>query len=714
LDGKRILIVGDTPGDAELAERELRRAGIVFTAKHVDSRDSFVAALKDFDPDIVLSDCTLRDFDGLSAVKIVRQRRADLPVIVVTKALGDEAAVELIKAGAKDYVLKGQLSRLAFAVQRALSEAEEARRRREADQALKQSEEKFRKLVETAGDWIWETDGNGVYTYASPRVKELLGFEPDELVGKSRFDLMPAAEARRFAAVLADIRERRKAFSLLEITNIRKDGREIMLQTSAVPIFDGETFKGYRGIDRDITQQKMAEREIAVLAHTDTLTGLANRASFLAHLKQDFARAHRSRTPFAVLYLDLDHFKDVNDTLGHPVGDTVLRAVADRLRKTVRETDLVARFGGDEFAILQSDVLDASDAGTLASKICASMADAFLVDGNEMHLTASIGISLYHGELDSPDAMLGQADLALYRAKDEGRNRYCFHSQGLDDEVHERVTLAEDLLVALERNQLELYYQPQVAQPDGRIVGLEALIRWHHPRRGLLFPASFIAVAERRGIMNALGRWVLNSACHQIAAWRDADVAVPVVAINLSATQFRVSSEFETDIASALKRWDILPESIELEIAESILMETTKLHGIEIERVRLLGVRFVVDDFGTGYSSLGNLLAYRFTRLKIAPRFVGGANADSVNAAIVRAAIGLARELGIDVIAEGVETKEQLAFLVAAGCMVAQGYYFCPPVRAFRAGELLRQMRIIPAVAGSSAAGHDVATVAGS
>ncbi len=431
-------------------------------------------------------------------------------------------------------------------------------------------------------------------------------------------------------------------------------------------------------------------RRVEVLALTDPLTTLANRRAFLERLTMAFATSRRSASLFAVLFLDLDDFKDVNDTLGHAIGDTLLRQVAQRLKNTVRPTDLVARFGGDEFAILQADASDPLAAATLAARVGTRLAAPFEIEGHEVRITASIGISPYSADLAGPAAMMMQADLALYRAKGDGRNCFRFHTGELDQEVHLRVTLAEELRLAIGGTELELYYQPLVEINSGRIVGLEALVRWNHPTRGLIMPSIFIPIAERTGAMVPLGHWVFEEGCRQLKWWRDQGIAPELLAVNVSGVQFKRASDLELEIAASLARWDIEPGNIEVELTETVLMEITQKHGDTLERLRQLGVRIAIDDFGTDYSSLKYLTIYPVNRLKLAQELVFQVTTDSRNATVVRAAIRLAQELGIEVIAEGVETEAQADFLLSAGCAYAQGYYFSCPVNAERATELLR------------------------
>jgi diguanylate cyclase len=447
---------------------------------------------------------------------------------------------------------------------------------------------------------------------------------------------------------------------------------------------------------RHALRMTRVNRKFSDLAQTDTLTALPNRRAFMRSIHAAFAAANRGAKPFALLYFDLDHFKDVNDTLGHAVGDALLRQVAARVRGAIRKNDVVARFGGDEFAILQSDVEEFDAAGALAAKIGRVIAEPYNIDCNIVHISASVGISRYAADVTGPEAMMIQADLALYRAKEDGRNCYRFHSATLDSQVQERVLIADDLRGAHIRNELELYYQPQVELRSGRIIGLEALLRWNHPKRGQIPPSLFIPIAERSGQIQLLGRWVFDAACRQLRAWQDDGIAPALVGVNFSALHFKASTELDSEVAASLRKCGIAPSSIEIELTETVLMEITQQHNERFERLRQLGVRIAIDDFGTGYSSLSYLANYPINRVKVAQELVAGVDSDARSAAVVRAAIGLAQELGIEIIAEGVETEGQEKFLLSAGCAYGQGYRFGWPVPAAEATAMLRHGSVNP------------------
>ncbi|MBV9826103.1 MAG: EAL domain-containing protein [Alphaproteobacteria bacterium] len=436
------------------------------------------------------------------------------------------------------------------------------------------------------------------------------------------------------------------------------------------------------------TKLSAAHRRIASLAETDLLTGLSNRQVLLAQLALRCEAPSRGRS-FALLLIDLDHFRHVNDTLGHPVGDAFLRAVGESLVKAVRDTDIVARLGGDEFGIILTGISQAGDAAALAERIAAKLASLDAIEGHDWHVTASIGIAIAEPGRISPEALVMHAELALYRAKENGRNQHHFHTSELDRAVHDRVIIDEDLRGAIKRRELVVYYQPQVSLDSGRIIGVEALVRWTHPVRGPISPTVFIPIAEESGSIIELGAWVFDEACRQMRVWDDQGIAPPTIAINVSAVQFR-SPTLEHDFVASAVRWQVPPRQIEIELTESVLMETTGQHGDVLARFKARGFRVAIDDFGTGYSPLAYLTAFPVDHLKVAQELVLPILSDSRNVAVVHAAVQMGHDLGITVIAEGVETDAAAKFLFDMGCDEAQGYRYGKPCPAAEMTTLLR------------------------
>ena len=451
------------------------------------------------------------------------------------------------------------------------------------------------------------------------------------------------------------------------------------------------------GILVDLTEHKEAEATIALLARTDALTGLANRRTFMERLDQAFAATRRGGNPFAVLSLDLDRFKEVNDTLGHPGGDLLLRAVSERLRNAVRETDTVARFGGDEFMILQTDVTEAAAAGALGEKIRSIIAQPFVLGSNSVQVTASIGIVTFSGDIGSAEAVIDQADVALYRAKEEGRDRYRFHSDEMTTEVRERIAMTEDLRKALVGHELELDYQPLVELASGRVFGMEALVRWNRPLHGRLEPDTFLPIAERTGMIVQLGHWVLRQACRQMKAWHVAGIALPTMTINLSLAQLKTGDALVEDVTATLAEFGVAPSRVEFDVMEAMLAGITAAQSSVLERLHELGVKIALDDFGSELSSLNYLRKYHVDHLKICRPFVQTATTDVRSASTIRAIVRLADDLKIGVIAEGVETPEQRKLLMSLSAQTsAQGFLFSRPLTAEGATEVLQRKIIGP------------------
>ena len=505
--------------------------------------------------------------------------------------------------------------------------------------------------------------------------------------------LVEPADQVKVIAAMARVLEKDAQGASFEFRLRTGEGYHRWVENRYIPVRDKDgRLVEVEGIIIDITERKAAEEKIAQLARTDGLTGLANRATFTERLHQAFAAAQRGATPFAIFYIDLDHFKPVNDTLGHPAGDILLQQVAQRLRACTRESDLVARLGGDEFAVLQGEMGEPANAGMLAAKILKDVALPYVLNGNEVRISASLGICPYMGDSAGPDAMVVQADLALYRSKDEGRNQYRFHSNDLEQAVQERVILGDELKNAIDQGELELYYQPQIELSSGKIVGVEALVRWHHPTRGLLSAGAFIAIAEKTGTIIALGRWVLNQACQQMKLWRDQHMAPQVMAINLSLGQLKGGNELVRGVTEALAKWHLAPSDLEFDVTEATLAQMTWTHSEVLPQLRELGVKIAIDDFGSEYSSFDYLQTYRVNHLKIAQSMLNKASEDPACAATIRAIINLAREAQIGVIVEGLETEAQHTFLSSTGSATqAQGHYFSEAVDVEHVSKLLQR-----------------------
>jgi diguanylate cyclase (GGDEF)-like protein/PAS domain S-box-containing protein len=551
--------------------------------------------------------------------------------------------------------------------------------RKRAEAALRESEGQFRQLAGNIPQVFWITDTTLQRTlYVSPAAADMLGLPLERVLGDRRVLIRAVHEEDR--ARVRDARRTMAAGGYNETYRIvRPDGAIRWIHDRAFPVQD-EAGRVHRiaGIAEDITDRKLAEERLMHLAHYDVLTSLPNRVLFYDRLRQALAQAKRSQWVTGVMFMDVDRFKNINDTLGHAVGDRLLQQVSERLKSAVRSGDTVGRLGGDEFAIVLSNLGNAQNAQIVAQKILAAFSEPFRLEGAEIFVTTSIGITLYPDDSTEQDTLIKNADAAMYRAKEAGRNGYQFYTREMSERSSALLNLEGGLRRALERDEFLLYYQPKAGVETGEITGVEALLRWRHPERGLVMPDEFIPVLEETGLIVPVGEWVLNAACRQINEWARAGLGPMPVAINLSARQF-LARELGPAIRRILDAHGVDPALIELEITESSLMVNPEEAARTLEYLKSLGVRISIDDFGTGYSSLGYLKRFPLDSLKVDRSFVRDVTTDPDDATITRAVITMAHSLGLKVIAEGVETEAQLAFLVENGCDQIQGYYLARP-----------------------------------
>lgn len=568
------------------------------------------------------------------------------------------------------------------------------RDRRKSD-GLQEGEARFRALVQNSFDIITIHDESGLTAYESPAASRVLGYPPGTLIGKTPFETVhPKDVARVREAFAALVRGEISAVPIV-LRFRHADGSWIHLEALGNNLLENPGIRGIVLTSRDITDRKRAEERVQYLANYDVLTSLPNR--FLMHdrLTQVVAQAHRNRLSAALLHIDIDRFKVVNETLGHYVGDALLKQAADRIRKVIREGDTVARVGGDEFTVVFPNVTSLQALSKIAQEMLAELAQPFPGDGQDLFLSASIGISLFPDDACSVDELIRNADAAMHSAKNLGRNNYQFFTSDLNQEVQERMQIESGLRNAIGRNELSLLYQPKIDLATRQVIGAEALLRWTHPKLGVISPARFVPVAEEAGLVGQIGEWVLREACRQIRVWQDAGHHLQV-AVNVSARQFQQYDLAEL-VREVMRDTGVRAEHLELELTESAVMHNAEASIVTLEQLAAQGVQIAVDDFGTGYSSLSYLKRLPLDVLKIDQSFVRDISSDPNDAAIVRAIITLARSLGIKVIAEGVENEAQLAFLNAYGCQYAQGYLFGQPLspRQFEelvAGQSLRKV----------------------
>jgi diguanylate cyclase (GGDEF)-like protein/PAS domain S-box-containing protein len=550
----------------------------------------------------------------------------------------------------------------------------------EIEKHLRMEEARFRDLSELSSDWFWEMDADLRFTEMSGGLFRTK-LNPNRTLGKFRWELpIVGVSPEQWAEHRATL-QARQPFRDFVYQMETEPGDLHWFSIAGKPVFEEGVFKGYRGTGADITDRRRAEQKIEFLAYHDPLTGLPNRVLLQDRLQQAIAHAERSRTSVALVFMDLDNFKKVNDSLGHAAGDALLGEVARRLRACVRESDTISRQGGDEFVLILGELHGGEGSLPVLTKVMEALQEPYLHEGNELSTSASIGISLYPEDGSDFEALSKKADMAMYRAKEAGRNTYRFFDEAMDQEALEHLLMRSGLRRALERGEFILYYQPQLEIASGRVIGVESLLRWRHPEFGLVAPGRFIPVAEESGLIVPIGAWVIQEACRQGAAWRQSGLADLTVAVNLSAAQFRREGIEET-VTRALNDSGLPAQWLELELTESILIQDAEQVLASVRRLKQLGVKLSIDDFGTGYSSLSYLKRFDIDKLKIDQSFIRDLASDPDDAAIVRAVIQMSHSLGLRTIAEGVETPEMVQQLQAFGCDEAQGYHYARPMPA--------------------------------
>ncbi|TFW05727.1 EAL domain-containing protein [Oxalobacteraceae bacterium OM1] len=546
---------------------------------------------------------------------------------------------------------------------------------RRAREELRHSEERFRSLTNLSSDWYWETDASERFTFLSDGLYRLFGATPEEVLGCTRMERAADHSQPGLLEYQARV-ERREPFRDL-VYSVFVPGKGLVRHSviSGEPVFENGVFKGYRGVGRDITHDIELSKELERLAKQDSLTGLPNRASLHEQLERMLET--RNGAPVAVLFIDLDRFKEVNDSLGHVPGDMLLCEVANRLKGTLEPDELIARLGGDEFVVCAICPGGKNQAAEIARCLLDSLQKPVHVGGRDVMVRASIGISLAPGDGDTRHLLFQNADTAMYNAKDSGRNCYRFFEAGMTTKARVRLLLESGMHAALERGEFSLHYQPRFDLRRTAVVGMEALIRWHHPELGLVPPLEFIPFAEERGYIEAIGKWVLEEACRQTRRLSDFFGAPLQVSVNLSARQLR-SARLVDDVAAALQASGLAGAQLELELTETALVEDTASSTKAFEALKALGVALAVDDFGTGYSGMGYLGQFPFDTLKLDRSFL--ARNDDASRRVIKAFIDMAHALDLAVVAEGVEEQRTVDFLREIGCDEVQGYFFARPL----------------------------------
>jgi diguanylate cyclase (GGDEF)-like protein/PAS domain S-box-containing protein len=568
--------------------------------------------------------------------------------------------------------------------------------RKRTEMALQESEQRFRQLVSMSSDWYWEQDEQLRFTAVTGGFGEKAGVSFSRLIGKTRWETVPGMADTDWGQAHIATTLAHQRFTDLEYEALDDDGGTRWFCINGEPVFDEQgIFRGYRGTGTDITARKQSEQRITHVAQHDVLTGLPNRSLLQDRLGQAVAYSMRCAHPVWVMLIDLDRFKFVNDSMGHKAGDVLLVTVAARLRSALRDTDTVARLSGDEFVVILTEHEDQKLSVDVVQRLMDSVAQPVMLGSKEFFVTCSIGVAVFPTDGAPAESLIEHADIAMYRAKKLGRNNFQFYTPAMNEEAMERVRIESALRNALERDEFVLHYQPQVDLASGEIVGMEALIRWQHPEMGMVAPSRFIGVAEETGLIVQIGAWVMRAACQQNQAWQQAGLGKLCVAVNLSARQFGAANLI-AEIRAVLAETGLPPGCLEIELTESLFMSDVTLAVELLHAMKALGINLSIDDFGTGYSSLSYLSRFPIDVLKIDRSFVAEITRDSNDAAIVASIIALAHNLKLAVIAEGVETEEQLDYLRRHGCDEMQGYYFSRPLPAAEFEALLRQQRRLP------------------
>jgi diguanylate cyclase (GGDEF)-like protein/PAS domain S-box-containing protein len=653
-------------------------------------RNCAVALERLADVAAILLDLSLPDSQGIETFDRLYRAAPKIPILVLVDSQDENIAKLAVQGGAQDYLFKARLD--AYLLPKAVSNMIE---RAVNSEALFDEKERAQVTLNSIGDAVVSTDVCGRVTYLNVVAERITGWSREEALGHLLEDVVrivdgTTRETAQNPMALA-IRENKTVLLTPNCVLIRRDGVEAAIEDSAAPIHDRRgAVSGAVMVFHDVSAARAMTLKLSYLAQHDSLTDLPNRVLLNDRLAEAIALSSRHRRKLAVLFLDLDRFKHINDSLGHVVGDQLLQSVARRLSSCVRGSDTVSRQGGDEFVILLWEVRHALDAAVTADNILKALQKPHLIDDHELHITGSVGIVTYPDDGADAESLLKNADFAMYHAKEKGRGNYQFFKPEMNVSALERRSLENDLHHAIERHEMFLHYQPKINLRTGEIVGVEALLRWRHPGRGIVLPGQFVPIAEECGLIVPIGQWVLREACLQARAWQVAGLPATCIAVNISSVELRVP-DFAGGVRAILTETGLEPQYLELELTETFLMQDSSSTADVLKELKDIGVFLALDDFGTGYSSLSYLKRFPIDVLKIDRSFMRDLSTDSDDAGIVTAVIGMGKNLRMRVVAEGVETAEQLEFLQDHNCPQGQGLYFCRPVPALEFGQFLER-----------------------
>src|ERR1700738_2801780 len=687
-----LLILSENASRAAFVENLLaKQTDVPFVIEWIRSCAAALDRLNDRTKDdikAVLIDLLLPDRQELETFEQIFQASPHIPILVLSSPEQEDVAKQAVQRGAQDYILDNRLD--SYSLSKALHNMLE---RTANAEALFMEKERAQVTLNSIGDGVISTDVAGNVTYLNQVAEAMTGWPSAEALGRSFgevFRIIDSTDPEHTVNPMATAMRQNKTVGLSgSCILIRRDGIESAIEDSAAPIHNRRgQVTGAVMVFHDVTQAREMSQRMSYLAHHDYLTGLPNRLLLGDRLAQAMAAAHRQQQQLAVLFVDVDRFKHINDSLGHAIGDELLLSVAGRLVASVRSSDTVSRQGGDEFVILLSTVAQAEDAALSANKILTALAMPHHVEEHDLQITVSMGIAIYPEDGTDAETLVKNADIAMLNAKNNGRNNYQFFKPDMNEHALERQSLESGLRHALDRREFELYFQPKMDLETEAINGAEALIRWRQPEQGIVLPEKFIPIAEQCGYIVPIGRWVLREACRQTQSWLDADLLPMSVAINISAMELR-AKDFVQGVRDVLQETGLDARYLEFELTETALMQDPASTIAVLRALKDMGLRLTLDDFGTGYSSLSYLKRFPIDALKIDKSFVRGLCTNAGDANIVSAVINMGKSFGLRVIAEGVETREQFLRLQAQQCAEGQGHYFQAPVAALEYAKLL-------------------------
>ncbi len=703
INEQKILVVDDDPVVLKSLKDLLSIRG--FNSSVAIGGQEAICQLEQNKYDLVLLDLHMPYVSGHDVMDHINANNIDTSVIIVSGETSFEAAKNACSQGAYDFLRKPYATdELIITINNALKEKRLQKQNGFMQQQLSESERLHRYIVNTSPDIIYILDHDGHFTFINERIESLLGFSKEEIVGKHYSFLVHHDDMEQAKYVFNERRIGTRAAKNIELRlKCKDDGKSRHFNNRTLPIelnamgmysVDDElsnSYTGTYGVARDVTERKIAEETISFQAYHDLLTKLPNRALLGDRLSQAINQAKREDEKLAVMFLDLDRFKNINDSLGHMIGDELLQQVSMRLKKCIRSADTLARFGGDEFTLLLPKLKNGeADASALAEKITNTLKEAFYVDGHELYVSASIGIALYPQDGTSMNTLIKHADVAMYHVKGQGKNGYQFYSNEMNVPYIEKLSMDTGIHKALDNNEFNLVYQPQINLRTGEIVGVEALLRWEHPEHGAISPSEFVPFAEESGLIIDIGYWVFKNACAELNRWRIAGLPEIRMSVNISARQL-MEDNIVKNIIQTIKDYDVPGRCIELEITEHAIMNDMDVVIRKLKKLSSHGITIAIDDFGTGYSSLSYLHKLPIQTLKIDRTFLRESKINKGDNTIINTIVAMAKGLSLNVIAEGVETQLQLEYLREIECSEAQGFLFGKPLPPDVISQLLIQ-----------------------